>query len=139
MMANKQIEQLRSLGYDVGVAFEGYDDIPDVLSISGFGTDVQLSSDDGEALDRLLNPEAHKSRLLQTTEVSTDEAIRADLAAQVSLGDVTQKEADVVYETATAEPETVVTVEALSSALNSLPDGGLTKQDLVSALKQAVK
>ena len=137
----KTIDTLRSLGYEVETAMEGYDDIPDVLSVCGFGINLTVRSDDDETLTRLANPEAHASREAQEEGASPEDAVRADFDAKVALNDISQADADTECEkviAAVSEPPAVnVDKNVLARLIDALPDGPVSKADLVSALETA--
>jgi hypothetical protein len=133
------VEKLKSLGYEIEVAVEGYEaegiEQPTVFSVSGFGIQsLHVEETDTDTWKRLANKKAHDSRVLQKEEgVSAREKLESDVAAQVALGDISQEEAKETLDRVAVVPQTPV--EILADAIGKLPDGPLTKDDLLSVLE----
>lgn len=93
------VNTLKEMGYSVYLSREGYTDpteetdIPAVWRVQGFGIDIMLNEDDEESWTRLSNKDAHKLREADP-DMSISDRTKLDFAAKVSLGDMTQKEAD---------------------------------------------
>jgi len=79
------IAQAQELGYEVGIAFEGYGGspeeggVPTVYTISGFGMNSQLPINDEEGWKSLVDKEAHAERERQFN--MTPEERLAEMAA----------------------------------------------------------
>lgn len=107
--ASKQhTSKAESLGYTVGVAWEGYEDPntgenhPTVYRVEGYGTSMMFRDDDKETWDQFLVPEAHEHRVNLTRhmnpddefEMTEDEIMESSFRAAVGVGHMTQKEAE---------------------------------------------
>jgi hypothetical protein len=111
------LEDLTNLGYEI-TQVNDEDAETKIGVVNGFGIqNLYVVEGDQETLDRLANSEAHASRQLQheNPDATPDQILDANLAAQVSLGDITQTEADqlkqdwVKIQTPATEPPKEVT------------------------------
>jgi hypothetical protein len=147
-MANTKINQVEGLGYDVTIStesYEGKDSNDDAITskniyyVKGFGIGMLVREDNNDAWDNLLNPEAHASRVLQFEHPDTDpsELLLADLNAAVSLGAMSQADADTVYDKSVAGPqetEATLQFQAAIAAVTSANDFEEAKANLAALL-----
>jgi len=103
------VQQLRDLGYDVGLSSEAYEDATThvvhdaIYRVRGFGVDLTLSESD--PADSLLDLVAHEER-------------------------VAQHEADPPVPEPAGPPQQ----ERVAEALEALPDGPVSKADLAAVI-----
>ena len=118
MSENKHAKKLQDMGYEVGVAIEGYEDegyehedgtrveaqsCPTVYSVSGFGIqNLQVQEGDGDTCKRLSDPDAHQLRIDNLRDLDPTDSFRMDegdrrernLQLAVKFGDISEKQAD---------------------------------------------
>lgn len=102
MTVEELITKAQTQGYSVGVAIAGYNDFPTVYRIEGFGVSLQLTENDEDSWTQFTNDDAHDFRVKSfRAEDPTDdftwtesERLVANMQAAVSLGQITQEQAN---------------------------------------------
>ena len=73
------LQDIETLGYTVGIAFENNDCT--CYRVEGFGLSTMVRDDDQEAIDSIADPEAHAERELQLSETAEETRERLEAEA----------------------------------------------------------